>query len=66
MNPERGINMVIHAIIFSIVCFVFMRFSLNLSQAKSEDRSIALGALLLLYMLLFGHKLPTRINQNLL
>tara|TARA_Y100000766_G_C18723230_1_gene515018 strand:+ start:197 stop:397 length:201 start_codon:yes stop_codon:yes gene_type:complete len=66
MNHERGLNMIIHASLFAIVCFIFMRFSLNLSQSKSEDRSIALGALVLLYMLLFGHRLPTRINQNLL
>jgi|UniRef100_A0A6C0BZ84 hypothetical protein len=66
MNHERGLIMVIHSIIFAIVAFIFMRFSLKLSQPKSEDRSIALGAVVLLYMLLFGHQLPNRINKNLL
>lgn len=66
MAYERGLSMVIHAVIFAIVCYVFMRFALKLSQSKSEDRSIALGALVLLYMLLFGHNMPIRINQNLL
>jgi hypothetical protein len=66
MNHERGINMLMHASIFAIVCFIFMRFSLKLSQPKSEDRSICLGALVLLYMLLFGHGVPNRINKNLL
>ena len=66
MNHERGLVMVIHSVIFAIVAFIFMRFALKLSQSKSEDRSIALGAIVLLYMLLFGHELPNRINKNLL
>lgn len=66
MNHESGLNMLLHSAIFAFIAFIFMRFSLKLSQNKSEDRSIALGALVLLYMILFGHQLPTRINKNLL
>lgn len=66
MNHERGLVMVIHAVLFGIIAFVFMRFSLKQSVAVSEDRSIALSALVLIYMLLFGHSFPSEINKNLL
>jgi len=66
MKHERGINMVLHSLILGVIAFIFMRFALKLSEAKSEDRSIALGALALLYMILFGHDIPNQINKNLL
>tara|TARA_Y100000741_G_scaffold332248_1_gene288080 strand:- start:418 stop:618 length:201 start_codon:yes stop_codon:yes gene_type:complete len=66
MNHNRGLAMVIHAFLFATVCYIFMRFSLKLSQSMSEDRSIALGAIVLLYLILFGTKPPVQLNNNLL
>jgi hypothetical protein len=42
-----------------------MRYLLGQKQVVAENRSILLGALILAYMILFGHGLPTSINKNL-
>jgi hypothetical protein len=40
-----------------------MRFGLGQSQSISLNRSILIGAFVLIYMILFGHGLPTHINK---
>ncbi len=42
-----------------------MVYILEQNQIVSENRSILLGALILVYMILFGHGLPNSINKNL-
>ena len=42
-----------------------MIFILGEKQIVAENRSIVLAALILIYMILFGHGLPTSINKNL-
>jgi hypothetical protein len=34
-------------------------------QVVAENRSIMIAAFILIYMILFGHGLPTSINKNL-
>ena len=58
--------MLFHSIIIGLILFVLMRFALGQSAAVSEDRSILLGALVLVYMILFGHRLPGAINRNII
>jgi hypothetical protein len=41
-----------------------MRFALGQSVAVAEDRSVLLGAIVLIYMVLFGHGLPGTVNRN--
>jgi hypothetical protein len=42
-----------------------MIFILGQKSIVAENRSILLAALILAYMILFGHGLPTSINKNL-
>jgi hypothetical protein len=42
-----------------------MIFILGQKQVVAENRSILFSALILAYMILFGHGLPTSINTNL-
>jgi hypothetical protein len=42
-----------------------MVFALGQKQQVAENRSILIGALVLAYMILFGHGLPTSINKGL-
>jgi hypothetical protein len=42
-----------------------MFFVLGQNQVIAENRSILLAAIILVYMILFGHGLPTSINKNL-
>lgn len=63
---ERGIVMLLHSVIIGLILFVLMRFALGQSVAVAEDRSVLLGAVVLVYMVLFGHRLPGAINRNIL
>ena len=62
---ERGYIMVIHSTIIGILLYLFMLFVLKQNPLVSENRSILLSSIALIYMVVFGHKLPTSINPNL-
>lgn len=62
--PERSLFMVFHAVLIAIFLFIFMLFVLKQSQQVAENRSILLGAIALIYMVLFGHGLPKTINKD--
>ena len=63
---ESGRMMVLHSVIIGILLYLFMIFALGQKQVMAENRSILLAALVLVYMILFGHGLPKSINKNLL
>lgn len=58
--------MVGHALIIGILLYVLMRYLLKQPVAMAVDRSILIAAILLVYMILFGHKLPGRVNSNIM
>ena len=62
---ENGRMMFLHSLIIALVLYVFMTFILGQKPIIAENRSILLAALILVYMILFGHGLPTSINKNL-
>ncbi len=62
---ERGLIMLMHSILIGIFIYIFMIY-LGQTQVMAENRSILISALVLVYMILFGHGLPTSINKNLM
>ena len=58
--------MILHSLIIGLILYSIMIFILKQEQVKAETRSILIGSILLLYMTLFGHNLPTSINKNIL
>lgn len=62
---ESGRMMLLHSIIIGIVLYVIMIYGLKQRPVVAENRSIILAALILIYMILFGHGLPGSINRNL-
>ena len=62
---ESGRMMLMHSLIIGILLYLFMIFILGQKQVVAENRSILLAALILVYMILFGHGLPSSINKNL-
>jgi hypothetical protein len=62
---ESAFMMFIHAAVIAVVLYVLMRFGLGQSDTKAQNRSILIGAVALIYMILFGHGLPTSINPAL-
>jgi hypothetical protein len=62
---EKGRMMLLHSIIIGLLLYVFMIFILGQTQVVAENRSILFAAIVLIYMIMFGHGLPTSINKNL-
>jgi len=63
---ERGIEMVLHAAAIGVVLYIVMTYLFKQEKSKAEDRSVLIGAVILIYMVLFGHSLPKEINKNIL
>jgi len=48
----------VHACFVIVIAYLVMVYALKQSSATAATRSVALGALVLSYMLVFGHGLP--------
>ena len=57
--------MVLHSLIIGVALYLLMIYVLGQKQVVAENRSILLAGLVLVYMIVFGHGLPTKINKNL-
>ena len=62
---ERGLMMVLHSLIIGVVLYMLMVFVFKQNMQMAENRSILIASALLIYMILFGHGLPTKINKDL-
>lgn len=62
---ENGRMMLLHSIIIGLLLYGFMIFILEQKQVVAENRSILFASLILTYMILFGHGLPSSINKDL-
>lgn len=65
MAYERGSIMLAHSAMIGVVIYMMMRFVLNQSALVAEDRSIVIAAIVLVYMVMFGHGMPNQLNRNL-
>jgi hypothetical protein len=61
---ESGFTMLIHSAIITTILYVIMKFILKQPEMISQNRSLLIGSLALIYMILFGHGLPTHINKS--
>jgi hypothetical protein len=55
--------MLIHSVIIGIILYVFMMFGLGQKNDVAERRSILIASFALIYMILFGHGLPLKLNK---
>ena len=62
---ERGLTMLLHAILIGIVLYALMVVILGQNSHIAENRSILIASIVLIYMIVFGHGLPRSINKNL-
>jgi uncharacterized membrane-anchored protein len=62
---ERGLIMVLHSVVIGVVLYLLMVFVFNQNTKMAEYRSILVAAVVLIYMILFGHGLPTKLNKDL-
>ena len=62
---ERGLMMLLHSVIIGVLLYLVMIYLLKQPQVIAENRSVLIGAVILIYMVVFGHGLPNRLNRNL-
>ena len=62
---ENGSIMVVHSAVIGLLLYLFLVFILKQNHLVAENRSILFASLVLIYMILFGHGLPTSINKHL-
>ena len=62
---ESGLTMLLHSAIIGIVLYIIMVYILKQRQVVAENRSVLLAAAVLIYMIVFGHGMPTKINKDL-
>jgi DMSO reductase anchor subunit len=55
--------MLLHSAIIGIIFYFFMTF-VGQQTTVAENRSILIAACVLIYMIVFGHGLPLKINKN--
>lgn len=61
---ERGTTMLMHAAVIGIVLYLVMVYGLKQEAVVAENRSILIAAAVLIYMVLFGHGMPNKMNMN--
>lgn len=62
---ERGLMMILHSIVIGLILYLIMVYIFEQKPIVAENRSILIASIILIYMILFGHGLPTKINKNL-
>ena len=62
---ESGLTMLLHSAVIGLFAYLVMLYILGQKQVVAENRSIVLAAFVLIYMIAFGHGLPTTVNKNL-
>jgi hypothetical protein len=62
---ESGLTMVLHSAVIGIILYIFMILVLKQKEKIAENRSVLISAFVLIYMVVFGHGLPTKINKDL-
>ena len=61
---ERGLVMALHSVIIGVILYLLMIYGLKQKQSVAENRSILIAAIVLIYMILFGHGLPNKMNNT--
>jgi len=57
--------MLLHSVIIGFILYIIMVFLLKQEKIVAENRSILLASVILIYMILFGHGLPLKLNKTL-
>ena len=55
--------MVLHSAIIGIILYFIMISALKQPTNVAENRSILIASCILIYMILFGHGLPLKLNR---
>jgi putative effector of murein hydrolase len=57
--------MLLHSCIIGLILYILMVFVFKQKEAVAENRSILITSVILIYMILFGHGIPNKLNSEL-
>ena len=60
---ENGLVMLQHAAIITIISYLILVYIMNQPRKIAGNRSLLIGSLALIYMILFGHGLPNKMPK---
>lgn len=60
------INHVFHSLVIGAILYLIMVYALKQRDAVAMDRSVLISCVILIYMVLFGHGMPNKINKNII
>ena len=63
---ETPFTMLIHALLIAVSLYLVMVYGLHQADAIAQARSMMIGAVVLIYMLLFGHGFPMSMRHSML
>ena len=63
-HNEKPMEMLLHSAGAFAVLYVGMRYGLKQSNTMAQSRSLIAAALILIYMLVYGHKLPPFLSMK--
>ena len=55
--------MLVHSLVIGFVLYIIMVFVLGQEKNVAENRSILISCVVLIYMILFGHGMPVKLNK---
>ena len=62
---ERPLVMVLHSAFIAFLFYIVMVYGFKQNYMIAETRSVFIGGIVLIYMLMYGHSLPRKINKML-
>lgn len=62
MSNETPTTMVIHGLVVGLVAYLVMVYLLSQPTVVAETRAVALALAVALYMVVFGHGMPSSVN----
>lgn len=58
--------MLVHALLIAASLYLVMVYGLHQADERAQARSMMIGAVVLIYMLLFGHSFPMSMRRSML
>jgi len=60
---DSGLTMVFHCMVITVLLYLLLVYVLKQPVAVAADRSILIGAFVLIYMVLYGHTFPPKLSN---
>jgi len=57
--------MLLHSCIIGLILYILTVFVFKQKETVAENRSILITSVILIYMILFGHGIPNKLNSEL-